>query len=165
MVQVPEKESDIHPGIESNRVMLTHQLKRGITVVRDYDRNLPLICAHGSELNQVWTNLIDNAAAAMAGKGQLRIRTAREYDCLLVEIADTGPGIPKEIQSRIFEPFFTTKQAGEGTGLGLDTVYRIVKGHRGDIHFDSEPGNTRFQVRLPLSQRQAPRPGSEKEVH
>src|SRR5262249_31900647 len=152
MDQAPEQEIDIHHGIESTLVMLSHQLKRGITVVRDYDRSLPPICAHGSELNQVWTNLIDNAAAAMPRKGGLRIRAAREHDCLLVEIADTGPVIPKEIQSRIFEPFFTTKQAGEGMGLGLDTVYRIVKRHRGDIRFDSEPGHTRFQVRLPLSQ-------------
>ena len=116
----------------------------------DFDRTLPKICARGSELNQVWTNLIDNAADAMDGKGELRIRTARELDCLLIEIGDNGPGIPPEVQTHIFEPFFTTKGVGQGTGLGLDTAARIVREHRGDITVQSVPGDTRFQIRLPF---------------
>jgi signal transduction histidine kinase len=120
-------------------------------VERDYDQSLPPICARGSELNQVWTNLIDNAASAMHGKGELRIRTARENDRVLVEIRDNGPGIPPEIQTRIFEPFFTTKPVGEGTGLGLDMVRRIISTHHGDILVQSKPGDTRFQIRLPIS--------------
>jgi signal transduction histidine kinase len=105
--------------------------------------------SYGSELNQVWTNIIDNAVDAMHGEGELRIRTFPEGDCAVVEIGDSGPGIPAEIQSRIFEPFFTTKGVGEGTGLGLDTTLRIVRKHRGSIQVISVPGDTRFQVRLP----------------
>jgi len=109
------------------------------------------VCARGSELNQVWTNLIDNALDAMGGAGELRIRTASEPGHVLVEIGDSGHGIPPEIRTRIFEPFFTTKKVGEGTGLGLDVVYRIVQSHGGDIRVESVPGDTRFQVRLPAA--------------
>jgi signal transduction histidine kinase len=150
MDQAPRQEVDVARGIESTLVMLTHKLKRGITVLRDYDPNLPRIPSYGSELNQVWTNLIDNAADAMKGKGELKIRTMVEGDDVLVEIVDNGEGIPAEIQTRIFEPFFTTKPMGEGTGLGLDTVYRIVRKHRGNVTFASRPGYTCFRVRLPI---------------
>jgi signal transduction histidine kinase len=151
MDQAPEQEVDVHKGLESTLTMMNHVLKHGIEVVRDYDTSLPPICARGSELNQVWTNLIDNAAGAMKGKGELRIRTARENDRVLVEIRDNGPGIPAAIQTRIFEPFFTTKPVGEGTGLGLDSVRRIISTHHGDIQVQSQPGDTRFQIRLPIS--------------
>ena len=151
MDQMPEQEVDVHDGIESTLTMLRHRLKYGVEIVREYDRTAPKVCAYGSELNQVWTNLIENAVDAMAGKGTLRIRTAREFDRVLVEIGDTGPGIPAEVRHRIFEPFFTTKPVGQGTGLGLETVRRIVQKHRGEITFESQPGNTRFQVRLPMS--------------
>jgi signal transduction histidine kinase len=150
MDQMPEQEIDIHQGIESTLIMLKFQLKKNINVKREFDKTLPRLCAHGSELNQVWTNLIDNAIDAMDGKGELRIRTSRELDTLLVEIIDSGPGIPENVKPHIFEPFFTTKGVGEGTGLGLDTAYRIVRSHRGEITFDSRPGRTCFQVRLPL---------------
>ena len=150
MDEAPRQDVDIAKGIESTLTMLSHKLKHGITVIRDYDPNLPRIPSYGSELNQVWTNLIDNAADAMQGKGELRIRTAREGDEVLVEFVDNGPGIPAEIQTKIFDPFFTTKPMGEGTGLGLDTVYRIVRKHRGNVSFVSEPGKTCFRVRLPV---------------
>ncbi len=151
MDQAPDQEIDLHTGIENTLVMLRYRLKHGVTVMREYDRTVPRICAHGSELNQVWTNLIGNAVDAMDGKGTLRIRTACEFDRVLVEIADDGPGIPQEIQGRIFDPFFTTKGVGEGSGLGLDIANRIVQKHRGEIRFESEPGNTRFRVRLPFA--------------
>ncbi|MBV8808344.1 MAG: cyclic nucleotide-binding domain-containing protein [Acidobacteriaceae bacterium] len=151
MDQMPEQEIDVHNGLENTLIMLRHRLKYGIEVVRDYDRTLPMICARGSELNQVWTNLISNAIDAMNGNGKLHIRTAREAGCAVVEITDNGPGIPSELQPRIFEPFFTTKPVGEGTGLGLDTVYRIVTNHHGHISFESHPGETRFTVRIPFS--------------
>ena len=154
MDQSPEQEIDLHKGIEATLVMLGHKLKKGIAVVREYDRSLPRVCAHGSELNQVWTNLIDNSVSAMKAGGELRIRTRRERDWAVVEIADNGPGIPREVQHRIFEPFFTTKDVGEGTGLGLETVARIVKQHHGELSFDSKPGHTSFQVRLPLANAQ-----------
>ena len=107
--------------------------------------------SYGSELNQVWTNIIDNAVDAMRGKGELRIKTFLDGDCAVVEIGDSGPGIPPDVQSHIFEPFFTTKGVGDGTGLGLDTVLRIVRKHRGSITVNSRPGDTRFQVRLPVA--------------
>jgi signal transduction histidine kinase len=131
--------------------MLHYRLKHGITVVRDYDRSIPPICARGSELNQVWTNIIDNAIDAMNGRGELVVRTAAEFGRVLVEIRDNGPGIPAEIRDRIFEPFFTTKPVGVGNGLGLDTVYRIVMNHHGEVRVDSEPGKTSFQIRLPFA--------------
>jgi signal transduction histidine kinase len=149
----PFETVDVHDGLESTLVILNHKLKKGVKVVREYDRSLPKICAQGGELNQVWTNLIVNAIQAMDGKGTLTIRTGRERDCVLVEIADTGPGIPADMQRRIFDPFFTTKEVGEGTGLGLDISYRIVtRRHHGDIRVESEPGNTRFRVLLPIEQ-------------
>jgi signal transduction histidine kinase len=150
MDEAPRQEVDVARGIESTLVMLSHKLKRGIRVIRDYDSTLPRIPSYGSELNQVWTNLIDNAADAMKGQGELRIRTCAEGDEVLVEFVDNGPGIPTEIQTRVFEPFFTTKPMGEGTGLGLDTVSRIVRKHRGNVSFVSEPGKTCFRVRLPV---------------
>ena len=152
MDQMPEQEIDIHRGIESTLVMLKFRLKKGVKVTREFDNTVPRICAHGSELNQIWTNLIGNAIDAMNGKGELRIRTSRELDSLLIEIIDNGPGIPENVKPHIFEPFFTTKGVGEGTGLGLDTVYRIVRSHHGHITFDSQPGKTSFQIRLPLKQ-------------
>jgi signal transduction histidine kinase len=151
MDQSTEQEIDVHEGLENTLIMLHYRLKYGISVVREYDRSIPPICAHGSELNQVWTNLIDNAIDAMNGRGELVVRTAPEFGRLLVEVRDSGPGIPPEIRSRIFEPFFTTKPVGDGTGLGLDTVYRIVQRHRGEVRVDSEPGRTSFQVRLPFA--------------
>jgi signal transduction histidine kinase len=149
MDQSPVQEIDVHEGLENTLIMLHYRLKYGISVVREYDRSIPTIHAHGSELNQVWTNLIDNAIDAMSGHGELVVRTAAEFGGLLVEIRDSGPGIPAAIRDRIFEPFFTTKPVGEGTGLGLDTVYRIVQKHHGQIRVDSAPGKTSFQVRLP----------------
>lgn len=153
MDQAPLQELDIHQGIENTLIIFGHKLKKGISIKREYDLTLPRIQAYGSELNQVWTNLIDNAIDAMKGKGQLTIRTAKDNTCILVEITDTGTGIPEAIQPRIFEPFFTTKEIGAGTGLGLDIAYRIiVKKHHGDIHVQSKPGNTCFRVYLPINQ-------------
>jgi signal transduction histidine kinase len=144
---------DVHGGLDSTLVMLTHKIGNGIKVVKEYDRSLPQIPAHPAELNQVWTNLIDNAVQAMNGVGTLTIRTYRQEDGLIVSVEDTGPGIPEELKKRVFEPFFTTKPVGEGTGLGLDISYRIVvNGHGGDIFVESEPGDTKFQVKLPLSE-------------
>ncbi|HET8922022.1 MAG TPA: ATP-binding protein [Candidatus Acidoferrum sp.] len=144
------QEVDIERGLETTLTIMHHKLKRGITVTRDYAANLPKVMASGSELNQLWTNLIDNAADAMNGNGNLSIRTARENDFVLVEIADNGSGIPPEVQSRIFDPFFTTKGVGQGTGLGLDVVNRIIKNVGGHISVKSVPGDTRFQVRIPI---------------
>jgi signal transduction histidine kinase len=152
MDQAPTQEVDVAKGIESTLTILTYKLKHGVTVIREYDPNLPKIFSYGSELNQVWTNLIDNAIDSMKGKGELRIRTCPEGKDILVEIVDNGPGVPPEIQSRIFDPFFTTKAMGDGSGLGLDTVYRIVRQHHGNISFTSRPGNTCFRVRLPIEQ-------------
>jgi signal transduction histidine kinase len=144
---------DVHGGLKSTLVMLTHKIGDGITVVKDFDRSLPQIPAHPAELNQVWTNLIDNAVQAMDGVGTLTIKTYLDDDHVVVSVGDTGPGVPEELRKRVFEPFFTTKAVGEGTGLGLDISYRIVvNGHGGDIVLNSEPGNTRFLVRLPLSE-------------
>ncbi|NJC72257.1 cyclic nucleotide-binding domain-containing protein [Planosporangium thailandense] len=144
---------DVHDGLASTLVMLTHKIGDGIRVVKEFDRTLPRIPAHPGELNQVWTNLVDNAVQAMQGSGTLTVRTGRDGDRVLVEVGDTGPGIPPELRRRVFEPFFTTKPVGEGTGLGLDIAYRIVVNrHGGDISVDSKPGDTRFQVRLPLSE-------------
>ena len=155
MDQAPMQEVDLHEDLENTLKIFGHRLKAGISVARDYDVNLPRVCAFGSELNQVWTNLIDNAIDAMGGKGELRIRTAHELDCAIVEIGDNGPGISAEIQTRIFDPFFTTKKQGEGTGLGLDTAMRIIRRHHGSIELKSQPGDTRFRVRLPIQQPKA----------
>ena len=150
MDQSPRLEVNIKKSLETTLTIMNHKLKRGITVKREYSPDVPVVMAFGSELNQVWTNLIDNAADAMKDKGTLTIRTSRETDYVVVEIMDTGPGIPQEIQSRIFEPFFTTKGVGEGTGLGLDLVYRIVQKMHGLVTLKSEPGSTKFSVRIPI---------------
>ena len=152
MDQAPVQNVDIVKTLETTLTILNHKLKRGVTVQRDYEKVPLLVNSFGSELNQVWTNLIDNAIDAMQGKGELRVRTYRQDGCVVVEIGDNGPGIPPEIQRRIFEPFFTTKGVGEGTGLGLDTVQRIVRKHRGSVQVKSKPGNTCFQVWLPLAE-------------
>lgn len=152
MDQAPVQNVDIVKSLETTLTILNHKLKRGVTVQRDYQRIPFLVNSFGSELNQVWTNLIDNAIDAMGAKGVLMLRTYREDNCVVVEIGDNGPGISPEIKAHIFEPFFTTKGVGEGTGLGLDTVQRIVRKHRGNIEVTSIPGDTRFQVRLPLAE-------------
>jgi signal transduction histidine kinase len=153
MDRAPMQTFDVHEGLDATLTMLGHKLD-GIEVVRDYDRSLPPLAAFPGELNQVWTNLIDNAIDAMGGHGTLTVRTRPALDDrLLVEVGDTGPGVPDEVRSRIFEPFFTTKPVGKGTGLGLDIAWRIVVGrHRGDIRIESEPGDTRFQVTLPVNE-------------
>ena len=151
--KAPLEELNIHDGLDSTLLIFSHKLKGGVKVVRDYDRALPKICARGGELNQVWTNIIDNAVDAMGGKGTLTIGTSLDRDCILVEIGDTGSGIAPELQRRIFDPFFTTKDVGKGTGLGLDISYRIVvRRHHGDIRVESEPGDTRFRIWLPIDQ-------------
>jgi signal transduction histidine kinase len=151
MDQAPVQNVDVVKSIETTLTIMNHKLKRGVKVQRDYQPLPFLVDSFGSELNQVWTNLVDNAIDAMNGQGELRVRTYRDDGCVVVEIGDNGPGISPEIKSHIFEPFFTTKGVGEGTGLGLDTVQRIVKKHRGSIQVDSKPGDTRFQVWLPLA--------------
>ena len=149
----PFERIDLHRGIDNTLLILKHKWKKGVNVVRDYDRDVPEICARGGELNQVWTNIIDNAIDAMDGQGTLTIRTRRDRDCVLVEIGDTGTGIPPEIQHRIFEPFFTTKEVGQGTGLGLDISYRIVvRRHHGDLRVESRPGETWLKVWIPIDQ-------------
>jgi signal transduction histidine kinase len=151
MDQAPVQNVDIVKSLETTLTILNHKLKRGVTVIRDYQKMPLLVNSFGSELNQVWTNLIDNAIDAMSGKGELRVRTYRDDGCVVIEIGDNGPGISPDVQPRIFEPFFTTKGVGEGTGLGLDTVQRIVKKHNGNIQVTSQPGDTTFQVWLPLA--------------
>jgi signal transduction histidine kinase len=151
MDQAPVQNVDIVKSLESTLTILNHKLKHGVTVQREYQRIPLLVNSFGSELNQVWTNLIDNAIDAMGGNGELRVRTYRDDSCVVVEIGDNGPGISADVQTHIFEPFFTTKGVGEGTGLGLDTVQRIVKKHRGNIQVTSKPGDTLFQVWLPLA--------------
>ena len=152
MDQAPMQKVNIHEGIESTLTMLGHKLKEGsVTVERDYGEDLPKVCAHGSELNQVWTNLLDNAIDAVDGDGRIEVRTARENGRVLVEISDTGPGIPEDVRGKIFEPFFTTKDVGKGTGLGLDIVRRIIIGkHKGDVRLDTGPDGTTFRIRLPI---------------
>ncbi|HMD92918.1 MAG TPA: ATP-binding protein [Trebonia sp.] len=150
--RAPFQVVDVHDLLDSTLLMMSAKIGKGVQIVREYDRSLPPIPAYPSELNQVWTNLIDNAVQAMEGTGTLTIRTARDEDNVLVEIGDDGPGIPADIQKRIFEPFFTTKPVGQGTGLGLDISWRIVVNkHHGDLRVESVPGDTRFQVRLPIS--------------
>jgi signal transduction histidine kinase len=156
MDRSPLQQIDVHDGLESTLTMLKHKLETGIEVVRDYDRSLPELPAYAGELNQVWTNLVDNAVDAMEGMdgtGRLTVRTARESDHVLVEIGDNGAGIPAGAAAHILEPFYTTKPVGTGTGLGLDISWRIVvQRHHGDLRFTSAPGDTRFQVLLPLTQ-------------
>ena len=151
MDQAPLQNVDVIKTLENTLTILNHKLKHGVTVKRDYQKVPFLVNSFGSELSQVWTNLIDNAVDAMGGNGELRVRTYRDDSCVVVEIGDNGPGIPAEVEAHMFEPFFTTKAVGQGTGLGLDTVQRIVKKHRGNIQVDSQPGDTRFQVWLPLA--------------
>jgi signal transduction histidine kinase len=149
--QGPVQSVDVHSSLDDTLVILRHKLKDGIAVVRDYCESLPTVPAHGSELNQVWTNLLDNAADALAGGGTVTVRTRWEEPWAVVEIEDDGPGIPPDLQSRVFDPFLTTKEPGKGTGLGLSTTHSIVvEKHRGQIDLSSRPGSTRFTVRLPL---------------
>jgi signal transduction histidine kinase len=145
-------ETDIHEGIDTTLVVLAHKLKHtSIHVVRDYDRTLPALTVHGSELNQVWTNLLDNAIDALGDSGTITVTTRRDGPCIRVDVADDGPGIPAEARRRVFEPFFTTKDVGSGTGLGLDTARRIVEErHTGTLRFDTGPEGTTFHVWLPL---------------
>ena len=152
MDQAAVQSVDVVKSLETTLTILNHKLKHGVAVQRDYQKVPLLVNSFGSELNQVWTNIIDNAIDAMGGKGELRVRTYRDDGCVVVEIGDNGPGISPEVEPHIFEPFFTTKRVGEGTGLGLDTVQRIVKKHRGNIQVKSKPGNTRFEVWLPVAE-------------
>jgi signal transduction histidine kinase len=159
MDRAAHQDIDVRDGLISTLVMLGHKIKESgrIRVVKDLAPDLPTIPAHPAELNQVWTNLIDNAVHAMPDGGTLTIRTALDGDFVLVEVGDTGDGIPEELQQKIFEPFFTTKPVGEGTGLGLDISYRVVtQRHGGDLRVVSTPGDTRFQVRLPLAEPPSP---------
>jgi signal transduction histidine kinase len=150
--QAPVQEVDIHKGLDETLLILQHKLKAGISVQREYDPALPTIFGYGSELNQAWTNLLDNALDALGESGEITIRTRGEADQVEIVIEDNGQGIPQDIQSKIFDPFFTTKPPGSGTGLGLDITYNIiVHKHRGDIELFSEPGRTQFLVRLPLN--------------
>src|SRR5881392_900679 len=151
MDQTPVQNVDVVKSLETTLTILNHKLKRGVVVQREYQPVPLLVNSFGSELSQVWTNIIDNAVDAMQGKGELRLRVYRDDSCVVVEIGDNGPGIPAEVEAHIFEPFFTTKGVGQGTGLGLDTVQRIVRKHRGNVQVDSQPGETRFLVWLPLS--------------
>ncbi len=151
--QAPVLNVDVNKGLDDTLIILQHRLKHGINVVRKYAENLPQIMAYGSELNQVWTNIIDNAIQAMEGKedSQIEILTSKEGDWVKVEIQDNGPGIPEENQTRVFDSFFTTKEPGKGTGLGLNISYTIIQKHHGDITVSSEPGRTCFSILLPLN--------------
>ncbi|MFD6911101.1 ATP-binding protein [Streptomyces virginiae] len=163
--RAPYRVVDVHELLDSTLLMLSGKIGSRVRVVKEYDRSVPDVPAYPAELNQVWTNLIDNAVFAIGstgGEGTLTVRTGREGDRLLVEFRDTGPGIPADIRSRIFDPFFTTKPVGEGTGLGLDISWRIVVNkHHGSLQVESAPGDTRFQVLLPLT---APAPEAEAET-
>jgi signal transduction histidine kinase len=145
-------ETDIHEGLETTLIVLGHKLKHTtIEVKRDYDRSLPKLTLRGSELNQVWTNILANAIEALGESGTIKITTVRDGVCARIDITDDGPGIPDAIRDRVFDPFFTTKDVGEGTGLGLDTARRIVTDRLGgSIEFESRPGCTTFRVWLPL---------------
>ncbi|MGH2620364.1 MAG: sensor histidine kinase, partial [Anaerolineales bacterium] len=150
--QGPVQPVDVHQGLEDTLMILRGKLNPGISVRREYAEGLPRIQGYGSELNQVWTNLIDNALDAVDGAGEIVLRTRQEGDWIVVEVNDNGPGIPEELQGRVFDQFFTTKEPGKGTGLGLDISYRIVVDkHRGNIRLSSQPGNTRFEVWLPVN--------------
>jgi signal transduction histidine kinase len=144
-------EIDVHEGLETTITLLNHKLKHThIKVVRDYDRDLPKLIGRGAALNQVWTNLLDNAIAALGDQGTISITTRHAANCAKIDISDDGPGIPEAIRKKVFDPFFTTKEVGQGTGLGLDTARRIVDRHQGSISVDSEPGRTTFHVSLPV---------------
>jgi signal transduction histidine kinase len=167
--RAPYRTVDVHDLLKSTLVMMASKIGPGVKVVKDFDRTLPHIPAYPAELNQVWTNLIDNAVSAMKGEGTLTVRTSMDRDQVLVEFCDTGPGVPPDIKERIFEPFFTTKPVGEGTGLGLDISWRIiVNKHHGDLSVQSAPGDTRFRVHLPVTpvdpdQPEAESPGTERQ--
>jgi len=149
--QAPLLEVDVHEGLENTLVIMQHKLKKGVTIKREYSPYLPRIEAYASELNQVWTNIIDNAIDAMNGKGEIKIKTYEEDNRVIVEITDNGPGIPEEIQTRIFEPFFTTKAPGHGTGLGLHISHDIISNrHHGQLLLESKPAETKFKVILPI---------------
>jgi len=149
--QAPLLEVDVHDGLENTLIIMQHKLKKGVAVKREYSSNLPRIEAYASELNQVWTNIIDNAIDAMNGRGEIKIKTYEQDNRVIVEITDNGPGIPEDIQLRIFEPFFTTKAPGHGTGLGLHISHDIVVNrHRGQLLVESKPGETKFRVMLPI---------------
>jgi signal transduction histidine kinase len=149
--RTPHQDVDLHEGLDATLVMMAGKIGDGVRVVKDYDRTLPHVPAYPAELNQVWTNLIDNALHAVDGDGTVTIRTAHDGGNALVEVIDTGPGVPPDLRRRVFEPFFTTKGVGQGTGLGLDVSWRVVVNrHGGDLRVESEPGDTHFQVRLPL---------------
>jgi signal transduction histidine kinase len=149
--QAPIQAVDLKAGVEDTLLILGSKLRGGISLQREYAKDLPLIQGYGSELNQVWTNILDNAIDAMDGRGEIKVRTRREGDWAIVEIEDNGPGIPTENQTKVFDAFFTTKPPGRGTGLGLNISYNIVvHKHRGDIRLSSEPGKTRFEIRLPI---------------
>jgi signal transduction histidine kinase len=149
--QAPIQQVDVRDGLENTLVILRHKLKSGVTVERDYAPDLPRIEAYASELNQVWTNIIDNATDAMKGQGVIKLRTYKDADYVVVEITDNGPGIPPEVRPRIFEAFYTTKELGVGTGLGLHIAYNIVVDkHHGRISVESKPGETRFRVSIPI---------------
>jgi len=150
MDRAPLQEVDVQAGLDNTVTVLNHKLGN-ITLIREYESSLPRLMARGGELNQVWTNLIDNAIDATNGSGTIHLITRTENNHVMVEVADNGPGIPEEIQGKVFEPFFTTKDVGYGTGLGLDISYRIVRQHNGTLEVHSQPGLTRFIVRLPLN--------------
>lgn len=162
--RAPYREADLHKLLDSTLLMLSGKIGKSIKIVKIYDKNLPRIPCYAAELNQVWTNIIDNAVGAMGEEGVLTVRTALEGEQALVEFGDTGPGVPEAIIDRIFQPFYTTKPVGEGTGLGLDISYRIVVNkHHGDLRVESRPGDTRFQVRLPLTAPPGTEPSRERE--
>ncbi len=149
MDQAPVQSVDVREGLDNTLIILHNKLKRGVTVIREYAEDLPVIQAYAGELNQVWTNIIDNAIDAMDGDGTLIVRARHEGRWVVVEIEDNGPGIPEENQSKIFDPFFTTKAPGEGTGLGLNISRNlIVQKHQGQMTVKSKPGSTCFAVRL-----------------
>jgi signal transduction histidine kinase len=149
--QAPQQEVDVHEGLESTLAILAYKIsERRVEIVREYDHSLPHIDAHAPELNQVWTNLIDNAVAAVYDGGRVTIRTGRSGDFLVVDVEDDGPGIPDDIAPRVFDPFFTTKPPGVGTGLGLDIARRIVVRHRGDLRLKPVERGACFEVLLPL---------------
>lgn len=152
MDKSPDREvTQLHDGLDSTLAILGHKLKdTKITVVRDYAEDLKTVNAYPGELNQVWTNILDNAIDALDGEGSITIKTFNQTDFARVDIIDDGPGIPQDIQNKIFDPFFTTKDVGKGSGLGLDIVQRIISNHNGDIKLISEPGNTRFEICLPV---------------
>jgi len=147
--QGPRQTVDIHEGLENTLALLAHKLgEKHVEIVRDFDPELPTVEASGSELNQVWTNLIDNALDALEADGRITLRTRTQGPRICIEIADNGPGIPTDLQARVFDAFFTTKPVGHGAGLGLDIAQRIVVRNRGELRLESQPGDTRFQVLL-----------------